>query len=140
MQSVVLDVQRMTTEPAAMREQHAGRTRFGQVDNCSDRKGTITKVDGDGFRYLGSPWTVDVPVARRSELGARRGEEFDTGPIIQWQSLIGTGLVEPQPHELGQPAGFFIRKVPELGSVDLRGRAPRCLPRNGPIRSESGAW
>ena len=38
MQAVVLDVQRMTTEPAAMRKKHTGRTWLGQIDNGPDRE------------------------------------------------------------------------------------------------------
>ena len=59
-QPVVLDVERVTAEPAAVGEQHARCTWFGQVDERADAVGAVADVGRDRLGDLRAAGPVDV--------------------------------------------------------------------------------
>ena len=68
---VVLDVQGVAAEPAAVREQHAFGAALRQVDLGADRVRPVADVDRNRLGDLGATGAVDVAIPGRRELRAR---------------------------------------------------------------------
>ena len=74
-------------------------------------------LTGDRLGDLRAAGTVHVAGAWRGQLGARVGDDLDSGAVVQRVRLVGAGLVEPRADEFGQPAGLVRGEVVEFGPV-----------------------
>jgi len=110
-QPPVLDEQTVPTGDTTVREQHALGIRALHCQRRGDGIGAPTNVDRHRFRNIGGIRVVDVLRPRFTGFGADCVEDLDGCAVIEWQTLVDTGVVEPQILELLQ----FVRML--LGEV-----------------------
>ena len=118
-QPVVLDVEAVATEARPLREEHALGAGLGEVDQRADDERPAPDHDGLGLGHLGVVGEVDVAVARRRQLRARRHEDLQRRPVVEREALVGAGLGVPEVDHLAELVGLLGGEVVQLGAVDV---------------------
>src|SRR4051795_10787753 len=118
-QPVVLDVEGVSAEARAMREQHALCPGLRDVYYRRDREGAVAEVHRLRLGYFRHAGEVDVAVTRRGERRPRRGQEFQRTAVVKRERAVGTGLGVPEHDQLVELLGLLGGHVVELGAVDV---------------------
>ena len=115
-QLVILDEQRVPTEPGAVGENHPfGLRRHLHVGE--NLVGAPTDIDRRALRHRRGVGVVDIARPRRLGLRAGVAQLFDGGPIIQGQNEIRFRLGEPDVDEFLEFFGVFGGEVARLRAI-----------------------
>ena len=78
-------------------------------------------LDADGLPLgdCGRAGVVDVAIARRGQLRARRRHDLERRTVVERERPVRTGLREPDVHELPQLVGVLGGEVVQLRAIDV---------------------